>query len=467
MDGDERVLTSGSILVAEGRIQSVHASADAETDRQMLGRFTPERVIEATGMIALPGLVNCHTHTTEILLRGAGGADRSLYDWQWNLVYPASLAYSTEDVYTASLLYAVDALRAGTTTFVDNSNSARSRELALAALQAYERSRARAVLAPVFAVAPLPDDGLLTLGRAVQGSDVRVPPEAMLLKLDDVATLLASLMAEHGDLGDDRIAVWPAPHKPNRTSVASLELAHSLVQRHGGMVSQPCAEVAAERDVGDVSAVEHLARVGALNERTLLGHCVHVSDVDIVAIASAGASLAHVPVANLFLGSGIAPVPAMRAGGVTTGLGTDNANCNDTTSILREATLAALIHKGVTEDAEAMRAADALSMATRDGARAIGRDDLGALEAGRRADIVLLDADRAALTPLHDPVAAVVYQAFGGEVHTTIVGGEILMDAGTLTFMTEDDEVALRDEAQRRSSDLLGRISRPRPTSGS
>jgi len=226
------------------------------------------------------------------------------------------------------------------------------------------------------------------------------------------------------------------------------------------MVSQPCSEIEAEQMIIDCTSIEYLRRRGLLGPSTVLGHCVHVSEADIESIASAGASLAHMAVANLYLGSGIAPIPEMLAARVTVGLGTDNANCNNSVSILREMAVAALIHRGISLDPSILSAQQVLAMATVDGARAIGCDHLiGSIEPGKRADIVILDIARANMTPLHEPASAIVYQANGADVDTVIVDGRVLLDRGVLTVMTADEEAELRVEAQRRSTEIMNRAA--------
>jgi cytosine/adenosine deaminase-related metal-dependent hydrolase len=460
MDARRRILSSGTIVIEDGEIAEVLAS-DMYLDSYRKGSVpeVPTRIISASKMIAIPGLINTHTHVSEILLRGGLGADRDLYDWQWNITYPAIRAYQDRDSYLAALLYSIDALKAGTTTFVDNANTSFNIDLVNASLRAYERAGVRAVLARIFATGPLQDDRLLRMARLVQGPNQRISPADTLENLDDVSQVLEDLMKSHNTKRQGRIRIWPAPHKPNRTSVESIEMSYEFARRYDTMVSQPCSEIRSESEVDGLSSVEFLYRCGLLNARTLLGHCVYVSDHDLRMIKSADARVAHLPVANLYLGSGIAPIPAMLSVGITVGLGTDNANCNDSTSMLREMTLAALLHKGVARDAGAITAEQVLQMATIGAARAIGEDSrIGSIEKGKRADIVLIDTQKIHMTPLHSVIAGLVYQANGSEVDTVIVDGQVLVERGNVTFMSIEEEAKLRLEAQQRSVELMARI---------
>jgi len=184
-----------------------------------------------------------------------------------------------------------------------------------------------------------------------------------------------------------------------------------------------------------------------------------VSDRDLRILGYHDARVAHLPVANLYLGSGVAPLPGMLLRGITVGLGTDNANCNDSVSMFKEMTVASLIHKGIHHDAAVITARQVLRMASIDAARAIGENSrIGSIEQGKHADIILLDLQNTQLTPLHDISSALVNQANGSEVDTVLVDGQPLVTNGKLTFMSESEEAELRDEAQHRSSELLNTL---------
>jgi cytosine/adenosine deaminase-related metal-dependent hydrolase len=455
MDAERRIFSPGIIIVENDKISDVMAG---EEYPDIESEGVQRRVINANGMLALPGLINTHTHVSEILLRGGLSQDRSLYDWQWNITYPGVRAYQERDAYVAALLYSLDALKFGTTTFIDNANTSFNVDLINAALRAYKLAGVRVTLARIIAAGPIQDDSLLRLAESLQKGHNRMSPESSLEDLAEVSALLKDLMESHNLSPQSKVRVWPAPHKPNRTSLRSIEVSYELAMRYGAMVSQPCSEIEAESHVGGLSSVEYLYRHGLLCDRTLLGHCVHVSHADLEMIKSKDARVAHLPVANLYLGSGIAPVAAMLSAGITVGLGTDNANCNDSVNMFREMSIASLIHKVVAKDARAITAEQVFKMATIDAARAIGEDArIGSIEPGKQADIVLIDLQAIHLTPLHDLIAGVIHQANGSEVDTVIVDGELLVEKGAITFMTKEEEAELRREAQRRSSEIIAR----------
>ena len=382
VDTGRQIHTPGVIIIEDGWITSV--VPQAQYDPALLDRLAPaaiERRMHKPHAIALPGLINTHTHVSEILLRGSPSPGRDLYDWQWNLTYPAVRQFSEREAYVAALLFSIDALRSGTTTFVDNANTGYSIRLVEAALSAYAYAGVRNVLAPVFAVAPLPDPRALQLARVVQGPALKLPPEEMLQPVNEVFENLESLIRTHHRSRNERQSIWLAPHKPSRTSIESIIRSYDLAERWDLRVSQPCSEVEAESQIGGLGAVDFLRRHGCLNRRTLLGHAVHVSQKEIRLLKESGASVAHLASANLYLGSGVAPVVAFLLAGIRVSLGTDNANCNDTANLFREMTLCALLHRGIQRDAGAISALQVLAMTTCDAAAARRNGDISSAAA--------------------------------------------------------------------------------------
>lgn len=201
-----------------------------------------------------------------------------------------------------------------------------------------------------------------------------------------------------------------------------------------------------------MSSVEYLDSIGYLGERTLLGHCVYVNEADIRRLARTETKVAHNVLTNLALGDGITPVPTMCNYGVTVAMGCDNTSASDTINMVNDLRFAALVHKGQACDAGVMTAERVLEMATVDAARAIGReDDLGSLETGKLADVVLLDLDHPHLTPASDVTAAVVYQAQGFEVDTVLCNGDVVMEDRAVPGILYTD---LEQHARRVAEDV-------------
>ena len=188
--------------------------------------------------------------------------------------------------------------------------------------------------------------------------------------------------------------------------------------------------------------VDLLDEIGFLTDQFLAVHCVNLTQNEIKTLAERGVSISHNPAANLYLGSGIAPIPACLQADMNISLGTDGAASNNTTDMLDTMRLAALIHKGVCRDATAMSAEKVVRMATKGGAKALGMEKtIGTLEVGKKADIILFDPGRIRSVPVHDPIATLVYSASAENIHTTIVNGEVVYCNGV--FSCGIDEVQL------------------------
>jgi 5-methylthioadenosine/S-adenosylhomocysteine deaminase len=196
------------------------------------------------------------------------------------------------------------------------------------------------------------------------------------------------------------------------------------------------------------SNVEMLAEVGALGPNVMLNHCVHLAERDIALIAEAGSPVIHDPTSNMFLASGVAPIPQLRAAGVLLGLGCDGPACNNGQDMIENMKYAALLQKAVTRQADAVVAAEVFRMATVGGAAAVGLGDrLGRLTPGFIADVVLIDTRGPHLTPMHDPLAALVYGARGSDVDSVLVGGRVVVRHGEV--QTVDEQQVVRDVEQR------------------
>jgi 5-methylthioadenosine/S-adenosylhomocysteine deaminase len=193
------------------------------------------------------------------------------------------------------------------------------------------------------------------------------------------------------------------------------------------------------------------AATGLLGPDLLAVHCVQCDDADIDLLAAHGAAVSHNPCSNLYLGSGIAPIPRMQRRGITVGLASDGPASSSNHSMLQAMKFAALIHKGAHRDAEIMTAEKALEMATIDGAAAVGMaDEIGSLEPGKRADVVVADLSGFCLTPVHQAVSALVYSARGDEVDRVYVDGRQVVRAGVPT-LTSPTEVRRRSTAAARA----------------
>ncbi len=322
-------------------------------------------VTTLTGIL-LPGLVNTHAHSPMTLLRGMGG-DLPLLPWLNEIIWPAEAKLRPEDVRTGMLLGSVEMLRHGVTT---------SAEM-------------------YFEGEQLVDAVLTTGGR------VLVAPPVMELPGLDWRAQLAAIERWIDTDGlrfgpGDRIELGYGPHSAYMLSSDGLRATAESAASRGALVQIHVAEAAAEdlsvREVhGSVPAL--LQKLGMLDGRVLAAHAIHLSDSDITLFAAHGVGMAHCPGSNAKLASGIARIADLRAAGVAVGLGTDGPASNDDIDLWEELQLSAMFARLATGDSTILTAADAFLLATRGGAAALGRDDIGALEPGRWADLVHIDLD--------------------------------------------------------------------------
>ncbi|MCA1654885.1 MAG: amidohydrolase family protein [Pseudonocardiaceae bacterium] len=350
--------------------------------------------------ILLPGLINTHAHSPMAVLRGMGG-DLPLIRWLREIIWPAEALLTPSDIEAAMLLGSVEMLRNGITTSVE---------------QYFQPDHVvRAVLAT---------GARMLLGPAI----VDVPGWNWRAQLDEVSARIDV----DGLRPHDRIEIGYGPHSAYMLTPAALTAVADAARSRDALlllhVAEAADEDAAQREQhGSVPRL--LASIGLLGGRMLAAHAVHLSDEDIAIFAAHGVAVAHCPGSNAKLASGIARLPALRAAGVPVGLGTDGPASNDDLDLWEEMRLAALLARLSTMDSSALVAADALLLATRGGAAATGRDDIGALETGRWADVVHVDATSEAFAaglavPDEQLLANLVWAAGARNVRDVWVGGE-------------------------------------------
>jgi cytosine/adenosine deaminase-related metal-dependent hydrolase len=451
MDEGRREFAPGYVAVSGDTIVGVGPQRHAPPDA--------DQVIDAAGQVALPGLVNAHTHAIHILMRGGLSDDRPLYDWLFNVILPGLDVYRRADVATAARLYCAEALQSGITTFVDNVEFPADRfdMAADAAIGVYRQMGQRVIYARMFYDHAPPElapvvDAALAAEPGVRHAAAEPEPTAAAL-----ASIEKLIRRYHGCDGG-RIQVWPSPGVAILCSREGLLGAKDLAKRLGTRITLHLAESPHDRCQAGMTSIGYLGSIGFLGPEVLAGHCVQADAGDIATLRAFGVSVATNPVSNLFLGSGIAPVADMQAAGITVGLGTDDANCNNSVNMISDMKVAALAQKARTGEPAALTADRVLAMATIDGARALGMaDQIGSLEPGKRADLVLLDFDRPHLYPRHSISSALVYQANGSEVDTVLVDGRVLVAAGRLTGLEPDEAARLGPSAQRASAAVAKR----------
>ncbi|GCC10276.1 5-methylthioadenosine/S-adenosylhomocysteine deaminase [archaeon] len=422
MDDRHRILKNFSMGIEGGRIVEISEKIKGEADFE----------ISAEGRVVLPGLINAHTHLAMTLFRGSAD-DLPLMEWLTQEIWPVEAQLEAKDVYAGSLLGCLEMIRSGTTTF--NDMYYYLDEVA----KSVGEAGIRGVLSfPLLDVAG-EEQGEKLLGKAKEG-----------------------LKRYNGIERDSKIIVFVGPHSPYTCSERLLIQAKVLAEEHNtGLhihVSETMTEVKNSLDTHGLRPFEYLEKIGFLGENVLAAHGVHVNKAEMNLIKMRGVSIAHSPVSNMKLASGIAPVPEYIKKGINVALGTDGCASNNNLDMFEEIKISALLHKIASGDPSALKAYSALEMATINAARALGLEkETGSLEIGKRADIIIVDFQNPNLKPLSNPVSHLVYSARGCDVSTTIVNGDILMLDGELRTL---DENRVMKFAEEQAGDLFARAGK-------
>jgi len=387
-----------SVYISDGKIASL--------TEQPAG-FKADKMISGAGKLLIPGLVNAHTHAAMSLFRNS--ADDLLFnDWLFGRIMPMEDKLTRDDCYWGTLLSIMEMLRSGTTAFIDMYYFTDQ------CVRAIDESGIRAVYT-----------------RGMSGD------------ANQAEAKLRSALEEYSKWkGHDRITFMLAPHAPytcdegfQRETAAEAKRQGLAINTH---ISESLTEIGTIREKYGCTPVELLDRSGLLTDTTVGAHCVHLTDGDIEILARRGVHVVTNPVSNLKLANGFAPVPRLRGAGVKVALGTDSAASNNALNMFRELSMLTLIHKGNEHDAQAISAREGLTIATKNGAEAMGLRNIGEIKSGNIADLAILDLDRPNLQPLGDPVSALAYSANGSEVQTVIVGGKIVMENGKFLNIDAD-----------------------------
>ena len=407
MDESGMILEGAAVLVEGNRISALIAAGDP--------RPAGARIVDATGQLVIPGLVNTHGHAAMSLFRGLAD-DLPLLTWLNDYIFPAEAALVDADfVYWGTLLSFVEMLKGGTTTFADMYYF--RDDIARAAIDA----QIRAVTGPHIIGFPTPD--------------FASPEES----LADAADFM-----EHYQ---DHPTVVPAvaAHALYTPPLETVESAFRLAEKYDApflihALEDPSEDLA-ERELTGMGVVEALGSIGALRPGTVLAHSIYLSDEDIERIAASGAGIAHNPQSNMKLGiPRAAPVAAALAAGIPVGLGTDGPASNNDLDMFDEMDAAAKVQKFMLGDPAALPAEMVFRMATMGGARVLDlHDKIGSLEPGKFADIVLLDTRRPGLTPLYRVYSHLVYAARGSDVTTVIVDGRIVVRDRQILTVDEEE----------------------------
>ena len=407
MDAEDSILR-GDLLVVDGRIAVVGATGK-----------TADLVIDATDCAVLPGFVQTHIHLCQTLFRGAAD-DLSLIDWLKKRVWPMEAAHTAASVRASARLGVAELIKGGTTCALTMETVNHTEEV----FKVVEETGFRA-----------------TVGKCMMDKGEGVPAALHEETERSVRESVTLLEAWHGK-ADGRIRFCFAPRFAVSCTRELLSQVAELARDRGVMVHTHASENRSEcelveRETG-MRNIAYLDSVGLSGRHVALAHCVHIDEQEMQILKRTRTNVAHCPSSNLKLGSGIAPITKMLETGISVSLGADGAACNNRLDMFTEMRTAALLQK-VLHGPEAMPASRALRMATIDGANAIDiGDEIGSIEMGKRADLILISLARLELTPCPvDIVSGIVYASQPSDVRTVIIDGQLVKTDGRLLALDE------------------------------
>ena len=384
MDDEAGVIENGCVATKGGRIEYVGTEEPA-------GQF--ETVIDGRGKVLMPGLINTHSHLAMTLLRGYAD-DMNLQDWLYNKIFPFEDKLTAEDIIEGSKIGIDEMLAGGTTCFSD--------------MYFFQAETGRVAA----------EKGI----RAALSDCVNFDG------YDRKVKLMEAMAEEFKD--NDLISFTFSPHAIYTCTFELLKKCGEYAKSHNMPIHTHLAETQKEFDdcmaEHGMTPTEYMESTGLFENPTIAAHCVAMTDRDLEILKKHNVSVAHNPISNLKLASGVAAVPKMLEMGINVALGTDGASSNNSLDMFEEMKTAALIHKGVSLDPTVVDAYTVLKMATVNGARALGFKDLGAIKQGFLADMIILDFNTPHLMPLHNVLSSLVYSAKCSDVEYTMVNGKIV-----------------------------------------
>ncbi len=439
MDAKRRVLRDSAIYIEENRIVEV-----GET-QGLKSKYRPDKILGGKRKIVMPGFANCHDHTFITIFRQLGD-DLNLFDWFAKNVAPIGLAMDPDDAYQSARLCFAEQIRSGITTAVDDS------------VPWFRNSIGKEVVADKVAKAAT-EAGSRVI-QAIGGADLRqgLGPAADILAYEPEKAKMdaINLIKRYNESENENVRIWTNSSWPPVCTPEMYKAMKQVADDYRTFTYSHIAEAQAELQISKQAygktPVEFLDSVGFLDTNTLLAHAVWLNDEDIARLKKSGTKVSHQPICNQYLASGFPPIPKMLSQGITIGLGIDDGGHmnEDFFGLMKSC---ALMHKVHALDATVMTAEKVLEMATIDGARAVGMEaQLGSLEPGKIADLIVIDYSRLNLWPPLRPWIDLVYGGMETDVETTIINGKVVMEDRRLTFV---DEPKLLEETEKTAWNLI------------
>ena len=406
----KNVLKDGAVAISQNTITAIGAGKD------ILAEFAAERHLHTDYGLIMPGLVNTHTHAAMACFRGLAD-DLPLMTWLEEHIFPVEARWTPEMIYQSTLLSLAEMIKSGTTSFCD--------------MYLFSKEVARATA----------ESGM----RAWIGEVIYDFPSPCYGDLENGFSYVEDLFAQYAN--HPLITITADPHSVYTCSPNLLTRLGKVAQNHNSLyvthLSENESEVNTCKERYGCSPVEHLRQLELLGPKTLAAHCVMLNDQEIELLAKQDVKVSHCQESNMKLASGTAPVVKMIAAGIVVGIGTDGAASNNDVDMFGEMNTVAKIHKVARMDATAMSAEQTLHAATLGGARALGAEEqIGTLEVGKRADMIVLNMNQPHLTPLYNIPSHMVYAARGADVIHSIINGQVVMENRILQSLDEDKILA-------------------------
>jgi 5-methylthioadenosine/S-adenosylhomocysteine deaminase len=417
------------------------------------------KVIDGRGCVALPGLVNCHTHVYQSLIEGIG-YDMHFDPWNWRFLFPIVSKMQPEHAQMSALLAALEMIKTGTTTVSDHWYLHTDFDNVQRVAKAFRQAGMRHHV--VYGL----------LDQTFAGERIESEYMTMIQREDALLDHARSFVHEWHEQGTTTVALGPGsteditPRLMRKTVEMAAELGLGVATHVAGWEEV----VSASYKQFGMRDLEYVHSVGLTGPKAIIIHAVWLSDREINILVETDSKVAHCPVANMHLGYGVAGVSQMLARGVTVGLGTDGA-ASYTYDLFEVMKTAAMLQKVVHIDAEALTAEESLAMATRDGAKVLGLSDVGILAPGKRADLILIDFAQPHLMLTGRPTPKLAYSAHGSDVVTSIIDGQVVMENRCVLTLDEDKVLrqaveATQDLMERAGPETAALLEAPWPRSG-
>lgn len=412
----EKIIDNADILIEENKIKKIGRDLDVKADQ----------VFDGKGKLLTPGFVNAHTHLGMSYFRNYAD-DLALMDWLENEIWPIEAKLNAEDIYWSSMLSIIENIKSGVTTFCDMYYE--MDKVGDAAIEAGIR-------------------GVLTRGM----TDVDGEGEAKLKEFDD-------LYKNYQNKSGGRIRVVPAPHAIYTCSTEFLkEIAKRSLERYDSLIhihlSETLTEVENSKKEYGMTPIEYVNSLGLLDSQIIAAHCVHITDEEIELVKDKKFFPVYNPSSNLKLASGFTPVDKLLKNNITVAMGTDGDSSNNNQDFVEEMHIGGIVNKAVTMNEKAVPAIEILKMATVNGARALGFENLGLIKEGYLADLTIFDLDSNSFTPRNNLISALVYSANSSDVEAVICDGDFIMKDREIVKL---DEGKVRQVVNDRWEDIKSR----------